>query len=174
METIVGLDERGYLPDRYAKHADRRYIYAGTPTCSFPFEVTGIPEGTNALALTIVDFDSIPVCGFPWIHWCAYLGSDNVRDGVLSIPEDASNQRWNGMVQGRNSSASRLVRSNDPLLASRYNGPQPPDRDHDYTFTVYALDALPQLADGYWMNELLHAIHGHVLAQVSVDLPARS
>ena len=175
MDIKVTLDERGFLPDRYAKYADCAHLHAGVPTCSFPFEVTGVPAGTASLALTIVDFDAIPVCGFPWVHWCA-CGIDGslVEAGRLTVPEDASNRQALGMAQGRNSSASRLARSTDPLVIDRYNGPQPPDGTHDYTLTVYALDDEVRLAEGFWMNELLHAMRGHVLAQATVELPARS
>ena len=90
MDIKVTLDERGFLPDRYAKHTDRAHLHAGVPTCSFPFEVTDVPAGTASLALTIVDFDAIPVCGFPWVHWCA-CGIDGslVKSGRLTVPEDA-------------------------------------------------------------------------------------
>lgn len=170
MDVHVKLDGNGYIPDAYAKYADRSGLYAGTPTRSFPFEVTGVPEGTATLAVVFYDIDSIPVCGFPWIHWCAC----DIPASVTKFPEDASNQRFSGMVQGKNSSASRLVGSHDPLLTCRYNGPQPPDRDHTYTLRVYALDNAPQLREGFWLNELLHAMEGHVMVEAVAQLPARA
>jgi Raf kinase inhibitor-like YbhB/YbcL family protein len=78
------------------------------------------------------------------------------------------------MVQGRNSSASRLVGSSDPLLTCRYNGPQPPDGDHVYTLRVFALDVMPDLREGFWANELVHAMHGHVIEWAEANLPARA
>ena len=51
MDVHVKLDGNGYIPDAYAKYADRSGLYAGTPTRSFPFEVTGVPEGTATLAV---------------------------------------------------------------------------------------------------------------------------
>ena len=105
MDVHVKLDGNGYIPDAYAKYADRSGLYAGTPTRSFPFEVTGVP---------------------------------------------------------------------DPLLTCRYNGPQPPDRDHTYTLRVYALDNAPQLREGFWLNELLHAMEGHVMGEAVAQLPARA
>ena len=78
------------------------------------------------------------------------------------------------MVQGKNSSASSLVGSSDPLLTCRYNGPQPPDRDHVYTLRVFALDVMPDLREGFWANELVHAMRGHVIDRAEANLPARA
>ena len=115
------------------------------------------------------------MCGFTWIHWVAAgIDASLARDGRLSFPEDASNLGSFGMVQGRNSSASRLVGSSDPLLTCRYNGPQPPDGDHVYTLRVFALDVMPDLREGFWANELVHAMHGHVIEWAEANLPARA
>lgn len=170
MRINVRLDERGYLPDAYAKYADAQGTYHGMPERSFPFGLEDVPEGAVSLALVFFDVDSIPVCGFPWIHWCAC----GIPASVSGLPEDASRRQAFGMVQGRNSSASRLVRSQDPLMTCRYNGPQPPDADHVYTLVVLALDNEPSLSEGFWANELLHAMEGHVIAKAVAQLPARA
>lgn len=170
MRIKVKLDARGYLPDAYAKYADRAGLYGTMPERSFPFTLEGVPEGTVSLALVFFDVDSIPVCGFPWVHWCACGIPGDVRE----MPEDASRLQAFGMVQGRNSSASRLVGSRDPKLTWRYNGPQPPDKDHIYTLVVFALDNEPKLREGFWANELLHATDGHTLATAVAQLPARA
>ena len=64
MQIQVKLD-KGYLPDEYAKYANVKE--AGNPVVSFPFTLTGLPEGSKYLAWSLVDYDSIPVCGFAWI-----------------------------------------------------------------------------------------------------------
>lgn len=51
-----------------------------------------------------------------------------------------------------------------------YMGPYPPDKDHVYTLTVYALDCELPLENGFYMNDLRHAIEGHVLAKEVLDL----
>jgi Raf kinase inhibitor-like YbhB/YbcL family protein len=170
MKIHVTLDSNGYIPDAYAKYADRGGMHAGTPTRSFPFSLSDVPEGTVSFALVFFDVDSTPVCGFPWIHWCAC----NIPGDVREFPENASNLQSFGMVQGRNSSASRLVGSKDKLVTCRYNGPQPPDKDHVYTLVVFALDNTPQFSEGFWANELLHAAEGHTLARAVAQLPARA
>ena len=79
MDIKVVLDKNGMVPDRYAKHADAAHLHAQKPTTSFPFEVEGIPQGARSLALAFTDYDSIPVCGFTWIHWRATGGSPSRR-----------------------------------------------------------------------------------------------
>lgn len=61
MDIRVELDERGLIPDRFAKHADAKYLYANTPTRSFPIEIVDIPNEAKSIALTFFDYDSIPV-----------------------------------------------------------------------------------------------------------------
>ena len=67
MQIQVKLD-KGYLPDEYAKYASVKE--AGNPVVSFPFTLTDLPEGTKYLAWSLVDYDSIPVCGFGWPATC--------------------------------------------------------------------------------------------------------
>lgn len=50
----------------------------------------------------------------------------------------------------------------------------PPDKTHDYTLKVFALDDQLDLTPGYFLNDFRRAINGHVLADASLDLPARS
>ena len=138
-----------------------------------------------------MDPDSVPVCGFPWIHWSlanlpvdalAALQSDEADSSVLAIPEDFSRNLPNlipGVPQGRTSAASPLVMEEeiaaDPAVLMRYNGPTPPDQVHDYVLSVWATrDALPGLEEGFWLNALVHAIHSAqpVAAAARVWLPA--
>ena len=172
MQLTVTLDERGFLPDAFAKHAPSANTVDGTPTRSFPIGIADIPADATALALALIDYDSIPVCGFAWIHWTAVLRLPPDCDGHLSVPEDASNLQAFGMVQGRTSAAARGGTVN-PQVACRYNGPQPPDGTHVYTLYAYALDDMPALTEGFWANELVWATKGHVLASARADLPAR-
>ena len=159
MQLEVRLDEQGFLPDAFAKHAPSSNRVDGTPTRSFPFDVTDIPTAARALAIAFIDYDSIPVCGFAW---------------RLLVPENASNLQAFGMVQGRNSSAAARGEAGNPQVAHRYNGPQPPDGAHVYTLYVHALDNMPTLREGFWANKLVWAIKGHVLATARADLPARA
>lgn len=156
------------LPDEYGKYADD--VYGGVPVRSFPITITDAPVGTVSYALALVDFDSTPVAGFVWIHWLAA----NIDAQMTTIPANASRELAPQMVQGYNSNVSRYVGATDPLVTQRYAGPQPPDKTHDYTLTVYAVDTKLPLTAGFYLNDLRRALSGHVLAQVSVELPSRA
>ncbi len=58
-------------------------------------------------------------------------------------------------------------------MCCRYTGPQPPDSNHDYLLEVWALDNLPNVSEGFFMNELIREMRGHVLAKAEAWLPAR-
>ena len=81
---------------------------------------------------------------------------------ALQIPPDFSRQLPSMIpetVQGRTSAASKLVGSTNPQVTMRYNGPQPPDKDHDYSLHVWGTaKPLPGLNQGFWLNELFHAL----------------
>lgn len=163
MQVHVEL-ENGYLPDAYAKYAEVKE--AGNPVVSFPFTVEDLPEGTKYLAWSLVDYDSIPVCGFAWIHW---LVSD--VPAVSEIPEDFS--RKDGGKSGFNSTVSRFL--NEPASVYKgYIGPTPPDKDHDYTLRVYALSEALDLPEDYYYNDFLRALKGKALSEARVDLPSRA
>jgi hypothetical protein len=167
MQLTVPVNDQCFLPDAYGKYADEADKVGGSCVRSFPFEVEELPEGTRALAWIFMDWDSIPVCGFPWIHWCAQL---SVAEGAASVevPDDASRAGLAGLTQGYNSSA-KLERD----TPAGYVGPCPPNGDHIYTLRVVALDEPLDLTEPYWANELVNAAREHVLEEISIDLPSR-
>lgn len=168
MKISVPLKD-GLLADEYGKYAPASAMLAGHPIKSFPITVTGLPVGTKSLALTLVDYDSTPVCGFTWIHWLAA----NIPVNLAKLPANASRDLADQFVQGRNSNAGALV-NGDPQIITGYVGPQPPDQTHDYTLRVYALDTILPLENGYWLNEFIHTAHSHVLEHGKIDLPSRA
>ena len=130
------------IPDDFAKAAAPEYFNGGVPVVSFPFYIDDVDPEARYLHWEFVDPDSIPVCGFEWIHWSvANLPIDALMydfndSHALAIPPDFSRQlpaMIPETVQGCNSSASKFLgRSTDPAVIMRYNGPQPPDKDHEY------------------------------------------
>ena len=74
--------ENGLLPDRYGKFAPATNQLAGQPVTSFPIKISNAPTTTKAYAIVMVDYDSIPVCGFTWIHWIA----TNIPGDLQEIP----------------------------------------------------------------------------------------
>lgn len=166
MKISVPL-ENGFLPEKYSKYSEIKI--GGNPVVSFPIDIDGVPENAASLALVFVDFDSVPVCGFVWIHWTAA----NIPADIKRIPENASRSGEFGMVEGANSRASLFVGEKDGRITRGYIGPTPPDKDHKYKLTVYALDCELELNDGFFLNELLEKMEGHILDKTAVTIPAR-
>ena len=165
MRIQMELD-RGYLPDAYGKYAAPEDCYDWSCRRSFPFTVEDVPYGTRALAVFFIDWDSVPVCGFPWIHWTV------ANLPVGDVPENLTTSDV-PFVPGTNSMYS-IFKHSKPEITQSYIGPMPPDQTHDYTLTVYAVDTTLDLTPGYFFNELRKDLVGHVLAEASVELPARS
>lgn len=124
----------------------------GEPALSPPLEITGAPEGTVCFAVYMDDIDSQPLCGFRWVHWTAV----NIKE--TSIIEDFSRQAGDHAVQGINDNKS-----------TGYWGPAPPDKDHIYVITVYALDKELTLLEGFTKEEFNKAIEGHVLMSAAIE-----
>lgn len=168
MKISVPLKD-GMLADEYGKYAPATAMLADHPIKSFPVKITAAPADTKSFALVLFDFDSTPVCGFPWLHWLAA----NIPAEMTELPANASRSLASRFVQGNNSNAGALVKG-DPQITRGYVGPQPPDKTHNYTLKVYALDEMLPLKNGYWLNEFVHAAKGHILASSSIDLPSRA
>lgn len=171
MQVKVPLTTTGYLPDVYSKHAEKSATRGGFPIISPPITISDLPAGTVSLALTFLDFDAVPVGGFVWIHWlAANIKPDGDR---VEIPENASQSGQFDFSQGRNSNAGKLVNVTDPKIYQHYVGPQPPNQDHDYQLTVYALKKDLDLENGYWLNAFYQQIDSQVLDAVTVHVLGR-
>jgi Raf kinase inhibitor-like YbhB/YbcL family protein len=166
MRIRMDLD-RGYLPDDYGKYAQPEDCVGHYCVRSFPFTIENVPLGTRALAILLIDWDSVPVCGFPWIHWCCVL--DGEFEDTVPIPDDLSRAGARNLIQGYNST----VASGNDEVAVGYVGPNPPDCDHNYTLNVIALDAEVNLAEPFYANELIAEARGHSIAQVGRTFPSR-
>lgn len=156
------------IPDAYAKAAPPENTINGTPIVSFPFYIDGMKPEVCFLHWQFTDPDSIPVCGFEWIHWSVAnlpveaLMFDFNDSHALAIPADFS-RTIPAMIpeclQGRTSAASRFVGETDPSVTMRYNGPYPPDKDHEYHLHVWGTTKpLTGLNQGFWLNELQRAV----------------
>jgi Raf kinase inhibitor-like YbhB/YbcL family protein len=99
-----------------------------------------------SLALVFDDPDSP---GGTWDHWVVWnmpATTDHLDEGRAAP----------GVI-GRNS-----------WHRSEYGGPCPPDREHRYVFTLYALDAELSLPASAGTSALARAIDGHVLARAQM------
>ena len=149
----------GMIDNRFGQKGEQ-FFNNIMPNRSLPLTWTQLPTDTQTLALTMVDFDAIPPCGFPWIHWCVA----NIDPTLGSLPENASVDL--NLTEGANSWSSGLLDSQnriERLESAAFGGCAPPDKLHQYDITLYALDTTLSLKKGFFMNELLSAIEGHVL-----------
>ncbi|NMA06772.1 MAG: YbhB/YbcL family Raf kinase inhibitor-like protein [Ruminococcaceae bacterium] len=122
------------------------------PTLSFPLSIQNAPKDTVCYAIKMTDPDSVPLCGYEWYHWTVV----NLTDAEL--PENASIDMASEMIQGKNDFGK-----------IGYGGPTPPDKPHTYVITVYALDSLVELENGFAKEEFDEAIEGHILAEASME-----
>lgn len=111
---------------------------------------SGLPEGTQSLALIMDDPDA-PIGTFT--HWVIY----NLPPNLSAIPEGlakTSSVEGTGM-QGLNSYGK-----------TGYDGPCPPrGSNHRYFFKIYALDLAPNLPAGLDSAGLQKAMQDHILAK---------
>jgi Raf kinase inhibitor-like YbhB/YbcL family protein len=125
-------------------------------------EWEGVPEGTAELAL-IVDDPDAP--GGTFTHWVVY-----------AMPPDYTGLD-RGVPPGPSASGALTLRQglNDASDVPGYTGPCPPEGEHGYVFTLYALDEETGLDGGASVDDLRAALEGHVLAEATLTAPyARS
>lgn len=151
----------GTIEPQYGKRGTH-FNENNIPTYSLPFKVENAPEETISLAIVLEDKDAYPVTGgFSWIHW---LAANITR---FDIKENES-QTATDFIQGRNSWTSIQGGEQSPELSSFYGGMTPPDCPHTYELHVYALDKMLDIKQGFLLNELFHAMEGHILEQYTL------
>lgn len=134
----------GLIEDKFGKFGN--HFIGDMPSFSLPFQIEDEPEKTVSFAVILDDKDAIPVCGFDWIHW---LICNLKKKHVVAGESTNINAEF---IQGANSWNQNL-----------YGGMAPPDKDHVYDLTVYALDAELSLETGFSYETLLKEMDGHIL-----------
>ena len=107
-----------------------------------------VPKETVSLALIMDDPDAPKGT---WDHWLVFNipATINTLSQQQPLPLNALN--------GTNSSGTL-----------NYIGPCPPDREHRYFFTLYALDTILNLPAGASKLQILQAMQKHILEQVTI------
>ena len=137
----------GVLGDAYGKFGAQKR--GSMPALSPPLTVVNPPESTVCYAVIMLDPDAKN-----WVHW---LAANIVLDEDGLLPENASVEWADDMVQGKNDFGK-----------TGYGGPTPPSGVHTYTITVYALDAELPLKVNYSLKQLKTAMEEHVLAEAVI------
>lgn len=116
-----------------------------------PLEIDGVPDDAESLALIVDDPDAQEPAGKVWDHWIVW----NVPPETGTIPED-----WDAdePTEGTNDYGER-----------GYGGPNPPDREHTYRFTLFALDTTLDLDTDADADDLESAMEGHVLERTQLE-----
>ena len=137
------------------------HVRQGVPLKSIPYEWDNPPIGTHSFALVLQDYDNVPDEGFSWIHW---LVADIPLE-ARNLPVNAS-RLDNALIQGTNSwiipyGPYAGVQSD---LITHYGGPAP-EREHEYETKIYALDTFLGLQNGFFYNQLLRKMDGHIIEE---------
>ena len=74
------------IPSAYAKDAPEDARVDSVPCVSFPFYIDQLNPRAKYLHWEFSDPDSIPVCGFEWIHWTV---ANLPVEAIMFDPSDA-------------------------------------------------------------------------------------
>lgn len=114
-----------------------------------PLSISGVPAGTESLAVIMDDPDAVAVAQQVWDHWI-----------VFNIPPETR-------VINEGESIGTVGRSTAGILG--YEGSCPPaGRTHSYSFRLYALDTTLDLAEGSRKSEVLNAMAGSILSETEL------
>jgi Raf kinase inhibitor-like YbhB/YbcL family protein len=111
--------------------------YSEDNLTSPPLTWEGVPAGTKSFALAMTDPDVPEAFNFPRVfyHWILY----DIPASVTGLAEGAS--PGGNLPAGAKELNTDFVTFQMPGYAAHYGGPWPPDAEHRYVFTLYALKA---------------------------------
>lgn len=116
-----------------------------------PLSISGVPDAAESLALVMDDPDAVDPAGMIWDHWV-----------VWNVPTDVE------IPAGWDPSEDGAVEGENDFGETGYGGPAPPDGEHTYEFTLYAVDTTLDLAEGATKDELERALEGHVVDEAEL------
>lgn len=168
----INLNEtlnNGIMYDKYSKYAEEKFLVEGIPYVSFPFTVHDLHDKAKYLAWVLIDHDSYPLIHFSWIHWV--VANYEVNSKNINIDENISSTAK--LITGTNSFASPLANIKNKKITMGYGGPTPPDKNHTYTFYVYALSDKLKLGNGFMINDFYDQLELAKIEECSIKFIAR-
>lgn len=109
-----------------------------------PLQFTGVPSNAKSLVLTVEDPDAPAK---PWVHWLVFnIPPQCGGFEEAAVPEGAQEGLCNGNTFG-------------------YEGPCPPENEHEYLFKLYALDTVLDIPAASNRRQVLAAMEKHVVAE---------
>ena len=115
-----------------------------------PLQIIDIPENTKSLVLIMDDPDAMEAVGKIWTHWLIA----NISPNVTIIPE--------------NTIPSNSIEGKNDFNETGYGGPAPPDKEHTYNFTIYALNSILDIKKNFSKSEVLELMKKHIILQVTL------
>lgn len=107
----------------------------------------GVPKEAKSLALVVDDPDSP---SGNWLHWSVW----NIHPSVRVIEED--------------SVPANAIEGETDFSEVGYGGPCPGYGEHEYRFTIFALDSLLEVPEGAPRHVLEEAMKPHILASAAL------
>ena len=154
MRVISFAVINGRFSDEFGKRGTE--FLKEMPIYSIPFSMLDAPTDTKSFAFVLEDPDAV---GGNFVHW---LG--------------ANIQKWN--VEENESINAKFIQGvNDWYKcnlgisiaeATRYGGMAPPDKEHTYVLTVYALDSMLNIESSFKKEELIEKMEGHILDMAQI------
>lgn len=140
--TSSAFEHNGTIPSKYTCEGEN---------VNPPLQINDVPVSARSLVL-IMDDPDIPEVAKKtynievWDHWIVF----NIPPTTKELKE---NEKPKGVV-GKN------TRGNNS-----YGGPCPPDGEHRYFFTLYALDTVLGLKEGATKAQIEKLIQDHIIVQ---------
>ena len=141
--TSTAFEEGAMIPGQYT--CDGADI-------SPPLSWSGVPQGTQSLALISDDPDAP---AGTWVHWVLF----NIPPDSTGLPEKVPTDEV--LAGGARHGMTDFGRFG-------YGGPCPPSGTHRYYFKLYALDTMLDLSGRITKEDLLGAMEGHILAEAQL------
>ncbi len=133
--TSSAFSSGDFVPEKYTCEG---------PNISPPLSFLDVPEQAKSLVLMVEDPDAPAK---PWVHWL-----------VFNIPPSAGGFDEGSIAQG---ATEGLCNGN----TFGYEGPCPPENEHQYLFKLYALDKVLDIPNESDRKVVLQNMDGHVIAE---------
>ena len=111
-------------------------------------EIKNVPETAQTLALILEDPDAKEPAGKIWVHWLTW-----------NIPAD---------TQKIDEEESPGIEGQTDFPKPGYNGPNPPDGEHELVFKIYALDKELELNQDAGREEFEQTIENHIVDEAEL------
>lgn len=122
----------------------KKYTCEG-PNINPPLSFTNVPAEAKSLVLIVEDPDAP---ARPWVHWLVY-----------NIPPQSA-----GFEEGQIAEGAQQGLCNGNTFG--YEGPCPPENEHEYLFNLYALDLVLDVPRGESNRKnILQKMEGHIVAE---------